>query len=60
MIYDIFITLGLEITSGRLKVQMLSKKESTDLAMLKIITEEDDDNEIRKVYASERKYVYYL
>lgn len=26
MIYDIFITLGLEITSGRLKVQMLSKK----------------------------------
>lgn len=60
MIYDIFITLGLEITSGRLKVQMLSKKGSTDLAMLKIITEEDDDNEIRKVYASERKYVYYL
>lgn len=60
MIYDIFITLGLEITSGRLKVQMLSKKGSTDLAMLKIITEEDDDNEIRKVNASERKYVYYL
>lgn len=60
MIYDIFITLGLEITSGRLKVQMLSKKGSTDLAMLKIITEEDVDNEIRKVNASERKYVYYL
>lgn len=34
MIYDIFITLSLEITSGRLKVQKLSKKRLTDLAML--------------------------
>lgn len=35
MIYDIFITLSLEITSGRLKVQKLSKKRLTDSAMLK-------------------------
>lgn len=33
MIYNIFITLSLEITSARLKVQKLSKKRLTDLAM---------------------------
>lgn len=57
MIYGIFITLSLEITSGRLRVPKLSKKRLTDLAMLKNLLQRKTFTMKLKVYVSERKYV---
>lgn len=57
MIYSVFITLSLEITSGRLRVPKLSKKRLTDLAMLKNLLQRKTFTMKLKVYVSKRKYV---